>query len=59
VVLDRDIREDDAESTINALKQIKGVISVVPNVANIEETIAYRRLQNEYREKLFKLFEDD
>ena len=36
VVLEKDIREDDAERTIEALKQIKGVIGVTPIVANSE-----------------------
>jgi hypothetical protein len=30
VVLENDIREDDAETTISALRQIKGVIDVQP-----------------------------
>ena len=34
VILDRDIREDDAEDTITALKQIKGVLSVKPKLFN-------------------------
>lgn len=30
VVLEGDVREDDAEATISALKQIKGVLEVQP-----------------------------
>lgn len=30
VTLDRDIREDDAEAVLNAIRMVKGVASVTP-----------------------------
>ena len=33
VTLTSDIREDDAESTLNALRHIKGVVAVEPIIA--------------------------
>ena len=58
VTLDRDIREDDAEATINALKMVKGVIAVervrdTPGIA-IETT----RLRAEMAEKIWELYKD-
>jgi hypothetical protein len=40
VVLDQNIRSDDGEATINAIKQIKGVIDVQPHVATMDDVIA-------------------
>lgn len=40
VVLEHNTRDDDAEATINAIKQIKGVISVKGNVSDINDHIA-------------------
>lgn len=34
VILKDDIRDDDAKGILNALKHIKGVISVTPNVSD-------------------------
>lgn len=59
VVLENDIREDDAESTINAIKHIKGVLSVTPHTKNMDEVVAYMRFKNEFLKKLNKIFEDD
>lgn len=40
VTLEEEIREDDAESTINALSHIKGVLNVSPVIANHEMWMA-------------------
>lgn len=47
VALDHDIREDDAEAVINALKMVKGVLSVMPLVADVQLHIAEQRARNE------------
>ena len=43
VTLDHDMRVDDVEFVINAIKAIKHVRSVVPKVANIEQYLAQER----------------
>lgn len=58
VILDRDIREDDAEATINAIKQIKGVLKVRPHVANFSDSIATARVKMELTEKLWKVLNE-
>lgn len=58
VTLDRDIREDDAEATIAALHQIKGVIGVEPLVESPELHLARMRARAETREK-FRVFWKD
>lgn len=52
VVLDKDVREDDAEDTINAIKQIRGVLSVEGNVADIDSHVAEERVHRELGKKL-------
>ena len=47
VVLDKDIREDDAEFTLNALRMVRGVVSVEPVVSGIEVHIAETRARDD------------
>lgn len=49
VVLDHDVRADEADATITALEQIRGVISVEPHVGNIEQSIAQVRADTAWR----------
>lgn len=56
VILDHDIREDDAQATVTALSQIKGVLSVGPYVAeNLAIDIAESRVRSELSQKLFEV----
>jgi len=52
VTLDRDIREDDAEAVITALRMVKGVISVEPVIADVGQSIAQARSDREWRDAL-------
>lgn len=52
VVLDRDYRTDDAEAILTALRQIRGVLSVEPNVADISDHVADQRVRHELGQKL-------
>lgn len=55
VVLDRDIREDDAEFLISAIKMLRGVASVQGNVSDISSLLAEERAVNVWREKIRKV----
>ena len=56
VVLQEDLREEDAEAVLNALRMTKGVLSVEPIVADFTAgTIAAMRVQSEIRAKLYAL----
>ncbi len=60
VILDKDIRDDDAETTISAIKMIKGVIKVKPHHADqVAEMIAKSRLRSELLEKIVDFLSDD
>lgn len=55
VVLDRDVRSDDAESIISAIKMVKGVASVTPNVVDMTDHIAFVRAQSEIGRKIIEV----
>lgn len=52
VVLDRDIREDDVEWIVNAIRMVKGVLSVEPRVANMTDHIAKVRAEQEMKTRI-------
>jgi len=58
VAFDADIREDDAQSLIGAIKQLRGVSDVKGNVANAEDWINRRRIKTELWLQLNELFKD-
>jgi len=54
VVLDHDIRSDDAEVLVSAIKQLRGVLNVIPNVVeNLTDEIAEARVRQELSKKLW------
>lgn len=55
VVLEHDIRDDDAQSIIEAIKHIRGVLSVEPHVAAFEDHIALSRVRSEFAQKLWEV----
>ena len=60
VVLDRDIREDDVQGLIDAIKYLSGVDKVTMHVANLESHIAESRARLALRKKIADLlFADD
>lgn len=57
VVLERDFRDDDCESILNAIRSIKGVASVEPNIVDSSDYVALQRARFELREKLWGVLE--
>lgn len=53
VVLDRDIRSDDAESLIAAIRLLRGVLSVEPLVSTPDTWMAEERAKSELKRKIF------
>ena len=59
VILDRDIREDDVEATINAINQIKGVLEVIPQTSEpIHAAVMRSRLKAELFSKLTEMIKE-
>jgi len=59
VILEKDIREDDIEFTINAIRMIKGVLSVDSLVSDIVNYAAEVRIRRELGDKLRKILEEE
>lgn len=49
VVLEHDMREDDAESLVDAIKHLRGVVDVRGNVPSIDAHVAEMRVRSEIR----------
>jgi hypothetical protein len=54
VTFDRNMRDDDAEPTIAALRQIKGVLSVEPVISDVNLRMAEERVRQDLRAKLWE-----
>lgn len=52
VVLEKDMRDDDAESLINAIKMMRHVISVKGNVTDFTSLMAEERAMRHLGDKL-------
>lgn len=59
VVLEDDLREDDGESTLNAIRQIRGVLSVEPVVADMTDHFARSRVRHELTMEMLKVINPD
>jgi hypothetical protein len=55
VVLGSDIRDDDAEPVLTALRMVKGVASVEPVIADYPFAVARTRRDSAWRDALYGL----
>lgn len=59
VILDRDIREDDAEHLMNAIRMMRGVAEVKGEITeNLATAIERSRLTRQLTEKLYGVIKD-
>jgi hypothetical protein len=58
VVLDHDMREDDAEKTIAALWMIRGVAAVTPLISSWEVHVAEARADRAWRDRILELLRE-
>ncbi len=58
VVFDRDIRDDDVEPLLNAIRMMKGVLSVSPERATADDWMIRSRVKREFIEKLYNLIDE-
>lgn len=54
VVLKKDMREDDSEHLLNAIRMFKNVLSVVPNVGQGFDVVAEMRVKRELQDKIYE-----
>ena len=52
VALEQDIREDDAQSLIHAIKMLRGVADVAGNVSDASQWLAETRVRRDLGEKV-------
>ena len=55
VVLEKDIRKDDAEALLRAIRQLRGVLDVTGHVADTDSYTAQERVRRELGEKLWNV----
>lgn len=55
VALDKDIREDDAQQLIQAIKMMKGVVDVSGEVSDIGNYVSEARVRAELGRKMFEV----
>ena len=53
VALEKDTRDDDAEALLNAIRQLRGVADVKPNVVNSGDWLAETRVRQDLADKLW------
>jgi hypothetical protein len=59
VVLERDIREDDAERLIDAIRMLKNVVDVKGNVSDPTSWMAVSRARHEFIAEILNVLKDD
>lgn len=59
VVLKEDLREDDAQALIDALKMLKGVLTVEPIISGPDIIISTHRAKAEIERKLWKVLHEE
>jgi hypothetical protein len=55
VVLENDVRDDDVQELLTAIGMLRGVLSVTPNVSDIDAWIAQDRARHELGQKLLNI----
>ena len=58
VILEKDMREDDAEALKSALSMMKGVISVQENVSDILDAVSKARARADIINKLIEVIKE-
>lgn len=59
VTLEEDIRIEDVEVIMQAIRMIKGVADVEPSVLTTEDLMNRRRIKYELRDKFYKFIKDE
>jgi hypothetical protein len=59
VTLSEDVREDDAEAIINAIRMIRGVVDVAPVLGGVDMQIAEARVNGRWRDRIAGLLREE
>ena len=55
VVLDKDIRIEDAQAVSLAIQQLRGVLTVQSNIVSMQDFVAYERARSEIMDGILTL----
>jgi len=55
VILEHDIRDDDAEALLSAIRQLRGVLSVSGHVSDMTDHIAQDRARHDLGQRLWNV----
>lgn len=55
VVLEKDYRDDDVKEIVNAIRMIRGVLSVKSHISDFQDHMAQERVRQELGEKLWEI----
>ena len=58
VVLESDMREDDAQAILDAIGMIRGVHSVEPHVSDVGELVSRSRIKHEILNRLMDMVQE-
>lgn len=59
LALEKDIRDDDIESLITAIKQLRGVAEVKTRIADPTDFVQRSRLKREFIDKFLEILNSD
>lgn len=59
VVLEEDMRDDDAEGILDAIRRIRGVAAVLPHVVDANDAIERSRARFQLLTDIIKLFQKE
>lgn len=57
VTFNHDMREDDAQPTLNAILALKNVLGVTPFTTQPDDYFNRERIKREYQQKIWEVFE--
>ena len=59
VTLEKDIRIDDVEVIMQAIRMIRGIADVEPSISTHEDHMNRQRIKYELRDKFYKFMNDE
>lgn len=58
VILEQDLKDEDAEPLMEAIKQFRGVLNVAMNISDSTAWLAEERAKHELRDKLWRILDE-
>jgi hypothetical protein len=59
ITFEKNYRDDDCENTIEALKMIKGVLTVKPYITGMEDYMLYQKGHFDARREMFDFLQEE